>query len=61
MSGLVTPAPKAKGGRPRVLVQKPGVAVATWITPDDYDKLIKAAKAREQSVSQLVRTLIKSF
>jgi hypothetical protein len=35
--------------------------VATWLTPEEHDKLIRAAQAREQSVSGLVRTLIKSL
>jgi len=53
--------PKPKRGRPRVAVPKAGSMVATWLTPDEHDKLIRAAQARELSVSGLVRALIKSF
>ena len=60
MTDPVTP-PKPKRGRPRVLAPTPGATVATWIRPDEHDKLIQAAKARDQSVSGLLRALIKSF
>jgi hypothetical protein len=48
-------------GRPRVPVPKPGATVATWLQPAEHDKLIQAAKARDQSISATLRTLIKSF
>jgi hypothetical protein len=48
------PAKASKGGRPRVA--DPGVPVATWLRPADYDKLIKTANAHETTVSDLVRT-----
>jgi len=49
--------PKSKGGRPRV--PEPGVPVSTWLPPADYDKIIKAAKAQEMTVSALVRTWVR--
>lgn len=44
-----------KRGRPRVLEPKPGAAVTTWLPPSDYDKIIKAAKAEDVTISALVR------
>jgi hypothetical protein len=58
---MIPPPPKAKRGRPRVAVPKAGSMVATWLTPEEHDKLIRAARAREQTVSGLVRMLIKSL
>lgn len=49
--------PKSKGGRPRVA--DPGVPVATWLRPADYDRLIQTANAHDISVSQLVRLWLK--
>jgi hypothetical protein len=47
------PEKPSKGGRPRV--PEPGVPVATWLRPSDYDKLIKTANAHETTVSSLMR------
>lgn len=33
----------------------PGVPVATWLRPRDYDKLLKAAQTQDTTVSALVR------
>ena len=52
MSEQVTP----KRGRPRVPAPKPGAVVSAWMPPSDYDKIIKAAKAEDVTISQLVRT-----
>ena len=45
-----------KRGRPRVPAPKPGAAVMTWLPSADYDKIIKAAKAEDVTISALVRT-----
>jgi hypothetical protein len=50
--------PKAsKGGRPRV--PDPGATVSTWVPASDYDKIIKAAKAQDVTISALVRLWLK--
>jgi hypothetical protein len=49
--------PKPKGGRPRV--REPGVPVATWLRPAEYDKLIQTANAHETTVSSLVRVWLR--
>jgi hypothetical protein len=46
-----------KRGRPRL--QEPGTSVSTWLRPGEHDKLIKLAKDNEQSISSLVRSLLK--
>lgn len=43
-------------GRPRV--SEPGTSVSTWLRPDEHDRLIKLANARETTVSSLVRSLL---
>jgi hypothetical protein len=45
--------PPRKPGRPRV--PTPGSAVSTWLPPAAYDKLIKAAKAQDVTISYLLR------
>ena len=55
---MIPPPPKAKRGRPRVAVPKAGSMVATWLPVSDFEKLCKAAKARDVSVSALVRDLL---
>ena len=52
-----TPPAKPKGGRPRV--PEPGVPVGTWLPPRDYDKIAKAAKAHDVTISALVRSWLK--
>jgi hypothetical protein len=49
--------PPRKPGRPRV--PDPGSTVSTWLPPKDYDKIIKAAKADEVTVSALVRAWLR--
>jgi hypothetical protein len=50
-------APAKKGGRPRVA--EPGVSVSAWLRPADYDKIAKAAKAHDVTISALVRSLLR--
>jgi len=45
-----------KRGRPRVDTPKPGAAVSAWLPASDYDRIIKTAKAREVTISALVRS-----
>jgi len=49
--------PPRKPGRPRV--PEPGSTVSTWLPPKDYDKIIKAAKADDVTVSALVRAWLR--
>ena len=52
------PAPKpSKGGRPRAT--EPGSTVSAWVPASDYDKIIKAAKAQDVTISALVRIWLK--
>jgi hypothetical protein len=51
------PPVKAKGGRPRVA--EPGSTVSAWVPASDYDKIIKAAKAQDVTISALVRLWLK--
>jgi len=51
------PVPTKKRGRPPV--PEPGVSVSTWIPPADYDKILKAAKAQEVTISALVRSWLR--
>jgi len=53
------PPQKRTRGRPRVPEPKPGATVATWLPPAEHDRLIKAAHARDMSVSAVVRVWIK--
>jgi hypothetical protein len=43
-------------GRPRAA--EPGVSVKTWLRQSEYDRLIRAASARREPVSSLVRSLL---
>lgn len=43
-------------GRPPV--QERGVTVNTWLRESDYDRLIRVANKRGESVSALVRSLL---
>lgn len=47
----------ARRGRPRV--EEPRVSVSSWIPESQYDKLVRLANKREQSVSSLVKDLLK--
>jgi hypothetical protein len=49
--------PPAKGGRPRA---EASTTVCTWLPARDYDRLVRLAQAHEQSVSALVRTLLRT-
>ena len=51
------PVLKPKPGRPRV--PAPGSTVSTWLPPHDYDKIIKAAKAQDVTISELVRSWLR--
>jgi hypothetical protein len=48
--------PGVKPGRPRVAEPKAGAGVSTWLAPAEYDQLIKMAKARDVTISALVRS-----
>jgi hypothetical protein len=48
-----------KRGRPRVMTPKPGAVVSAWIPPSDYDRIIKAAKAQDVTISRLVRSWLR--
>lgn len=48
--------PKSKGGRPRLA--EPTSPVTTWVPPSTHDRLIKIARARDASVSAVVRELL---
>ena len=47
-----------RGERDR-LRRKRGAVVSTWLRPAEYDRIIKAASAREVSVSHLLRTWLR--
>ena len=51
------PAPKNKGGRPRVVER--GVIVSAWLPSSDYDKIIQIANKHDVSVSKLVRVWVR--
>jgi hypothetical protein len=55
MTDQVTP--KSKGGRPRAV--ESSVLVSSWIRSSDYQKILKAAKAKDVTVSALVRSLVR--
>lgn len=44
-------------GRPRVDDRK--ASISAWISTGEYDRLVKMANQREQSLSSLVRDLLK--
>jgi hypothetical protein len=44
-------------GRPRAL--EPRTTVCTWLQASDHDRLIRLANQREQSVSAVVRQILK--
>lgn len=44
-------------GRPRA--PDPGARLSTWVPVREYDRLVKLAKTRDQSLSSLVRDLLK--
>jgi hypothetical protein len=46
-----------KGGRPRARV--PGSRVCAWLTVHEHDRLIAIALQRRQSVSSLVKELLR--
>lgn len=48
-------APRPRG-RPRV--EEPGTTVTAWVRTKEYDRLVKMASTREQSLSSLVRDLL---
>jgi hypothetical protein len=56
MADEAPPPPGGKRGRPRVDTPKPGAAVTTWLPVSDYDRIIKTAKARDVTISALVRS-----
>lgn len=47
------------GRRGRPKVEEPRTSVSAWVEVKHYDQLVKMANQREQSVSALVRDLIK--
>jgi hypothetical protein len=48
---------RGRGGRPRA--PDPHTRVSTWLPERDYDRLVQLAKRRDQSVSSLVRSLLR--
>ena len=44
-------------GRPKA--DQPRTTLSTWIETKEYDQLVKLANRREQSLSSLVRDLLK--
>jgi hypothetical protein len=50
-------APRPRGRPP---TDDPKTSISAWIPTGDYDRLVKMANHREQSVSALVRDLLKS-
>ena len=57
MTDEAPPAKPSKGGRPRVV--ESGNTVSAWVPASDYDKIIKAAKAQDVTISALVRLWLK--
>ncbi len=49
------PVPKPRG-RPHA--EEPSTTVMTWVRVSEYDRLVKLANQREQSLSALVRSLL---
>lgn len=50
------PAPKPNG-RPRA--EEPGTVLTAWVPTSEYDRLVKLAAARGDSLSKVVRDLIR--
>lgn len=44
-------------GRPRV--DEPRTTVTAWVPTKEYDRLLKLANQKEQSLSSLIRDLLK--
>lgn len=44
-------------GRPRS-EQPKAASITAWVAPEEYDRLLKMANAREQSLSSLARHLL---
>lgn len=52
------PLPRSLPGRPKH--EEPGSSVSTWLRASDHDRLIQIAKARDQSVSSLLRQFVRA-
>jgi hypothetical protein len=52
-----TTTPPARRGRPKI--DKPHTRVSTWVEVKHYDQLVRLANQRDQSVSALVRDMIR--
>jgi len=48
--------PPKPRGRPPMAVK--GTSVSAWVRPGEYDRLVKMANQREQSVSAFVRSVL---
>ncbi len=48
--------PRRPPGRPRV---EPGTRVSTYVRNQDYDRLVRVALKHDQSLSSLIRDLLK--
>ena len=46
-----------QGGRPRV-IDEPGTSLSVWLPVSAYDRFVKLADARRQSVSAYVREVL---
>lgn len=49
--------PPVPRGRPKAL--EPGTSLSAWIPVSEYDRLVRLAKDREESLSALVREWLK--
>jgi hypothetical protein len=50
------PAPRNRGGRPRVAV--PRASVSTWLPDPEYQVLYSIARARNERISSIVRHIV---
>lgn len=50
-------APHPKRGRPKA--DAPGARVTTWVLSKEYDQLLQMSKDKEQSLSSLVRDMLR--
>jgi len=50
------PTAGSKRGRPRAAV--PGITVSTWLRTTEYDRLLRQAQRRDESLSAMLRRLL---